>query len=46
MTQQAQNDFHEHEEERALTYADVVREDMVVFVARASASSSPRQIAA
>jgi 5-methyltetrahydropteroyltriglutamate--homocysteine methyltransferase len=29
MTQQAQNDFYEHEEELALAYADVVREEMV-----------------
>jgi 5-methyltetrahydropteroyltriglutamate--homocysteine methyltransferase len=29
MSQQAQNDFYEHEEELALAYADVVREEMV-----------------
>jgi 5-methyltetrahydropteroyltriglutamate--homocysteine methyltransferase len=29
MTQQAQNDFYEHEEELALAYADVVREEVV-----------------
>ena len=29
MAQQAQNDFYEHEEELALAYADVVREEMV-----------------
>ena len=29
MAQQAQNDFYEHEEELALAYADVVREEML-----------------